>query len=610
MGSKLTGRKIQTIVSELGMKNMYPNSLASMGLGGNPIAYFNSGVRISDGYIRIGNNNLEISDMEHIHFEGRELEAMPFLALFVIRNISVLRQLESIANEVGQAKFISGLPFSRKGIHNELIEVYGCSEDELIANVLADLYSIDKSSDMMKFLSTTYRYNSGSDADTIPAYVIALTRHPLNFYKVAYSTVYASIMGEAIAIPKAEDRREEFNEEYKQLQITYKLDSKQKISQLLALNWLLEIMEKVKDNNADKVKKIVPILSEALPDGYKDTSQFYKYLTGEFNTDKYVTECISSHEGISLVRRQKIAECEHSTEEDFIKLYKDITGLTGVSEIFNAYTCEHLITLDNAINSLIKSQGEKVFKTKYLQLFSDNEDLVKKIKDIEGENQQAEKSHAKEVKALVSENRKLKKEIKNKEDENSRLKLNSAHEKEKLVSIQETERLQGIIDGLKNDVSTLNSNLDARNKKYEDIVCEVERLREKLSLYGISPDDVEDSEIYKVLSKEDIVEDNGVPIEEKLDFLNKYKIAICGSKSDLINRVVDRGIETITHIDQIGNCKKNGKYDLYVICTDFISHPLRWQVETKVKEQGAIMVYFTGTNIDRMINVMYQTLIK
>lgn len=624
MSLKSNGRKVKQLSSTIGMCNISGDFIPSKSMRGvaNPLAVLNTNTKIVEDVLKINNKAVPLEKLESIELNGITVSSMQYLLVVLVQYIPSIRTLERCAAEVGQGRYVDSMPFSKKGIVNELLSIYNCTDAELYAHVLADMYKLNKSSEMMKFLSTMVYCTSISENEATLAYLMVLTLYPYHFYRVCYSALYAMYASSFLSpsakkrekelLEKEDDSSDNKDEDEDDFISKYNLDHRYGICSLLSLRWMISISEEYNTKSVHYFEGVYSRYDNILETIDTENNDFYRYMCKKISIDKYITNYISSVGELSQAKREKMLECEECETDEFFDFYNSLDSdkITFISSLIDKYYCPNTMTIENALRSMVKSCGEKYFKSSYLSLFDEANKLSNKIKVMDEEATQKEKASNKEKKALVSENKKLKTNISNKEKEINKLKEKIEQKKTDSVSYDLVKKLEDEVKSLKENLESLNSELGIKVRKCEDLLSENGKLKEKLNLYGISLDD-DNTSLYELLSSEDddTVEDT-IPLEEKIVFLNGYKIAICGSKRDLVNRVGERGINDLAHIDQIGNCKKNGKYDLYLICTDFISHPLRWQIETKVNEQHSKMVYFTGTNIDRMINVMYQALIK
>lgn len=570
-------------------------------------------IKIVGDKLKINNIEVDQEKLDYIEInEKYKCKSMFYLIPELIDLIITIRGMANYISEIGGDKYLDNMVCSKKGIENELMSIYECTQDELLAHMLEDLYKIRKSTEMMKFLSTVTYLNSDSVLDSVLAHVLVLSLYPAHFYKVVYYAEYTVVMCSYAYLDNKKSDDTKKTVVFKEI---YDTEYVRSICSLLGLKWIKDIVADIDANSLKPFESIYDRYSNELKGlDEEDSSDLFDYIKGKITVDKYITKYTATIDQLSQFRRAKLIDYSNCYDAGFHEFYKSLSPKEHIylSNILDTYYCPNVITVENAIRTLVKSHGDKYFKTKYLKLFEDNRKLSAQIKEHEDKSVQSIKEINKEKKKLIIDNKKLTETLNSKEREIDKLKDKCAQKDNELVSSDELNKVVNENKDLENKVRELNEELNSRISKCNDILSENEKLKETLNLYGISLNDSVGRKQFNSLSldDEDAEENSNVSLEEKINYLNKFKIAICGSKRELINRVGERGIKDLYHIDQIGSCKKNGKYDLYLICTDFISHPLRWQIETKVREQDSIMVYFTGTNIDRMISVMYNTLIK
>lgn len=578
-------------------------------------------IKIVGDRLRVNGKNITIEELETYEWGGFKFNTIDTLFEQLLVDLgSADAMYNSAYSKIGVGKSTYAYMPS-KVLEAELMEVYGCSEDELPAYVLSDLYKFKTTDTFIKYIGTLTIKIEGRFP--LWAYLLVLTKYPLHFYKVAYS-IQPMLLDTTIGWIKKgmeiqrtcttvcnDDAR--IRGEHKAVFKAFtELTSSDVLAEVLKLAWVTKIGHIIK---LDKLEQADEILEESLSykEYWSENTTMYKYLTGEIDITQYVKEVVSCKNTLPLVRLRSILDS--STPETKVQSEKLILGLKEAdvktfNRILSGFRCSNRMTLENAVMWLIETKGDKLFKSQYKGLFEANKKLQAELNESNDKLNNVDKAWVKERRGLLNSKEKLENSLKSKEREVEKLKEINNTVKVSDYSNSEVESLKGKLDEAQTSLEGLEVELNTRVNKLNLVTAENEKLKGILKYYGIKANENIGNSDDEALCTSQYIEDDGVTIEEKIKTINTFKIAICGGVPSLIRRVVDRGIVEIKHISSISDCQRNGQFDLYILVTDFISHKIRWQIETRISEEGSHMVYFSGTNIDNMINVMYNTLIK
>ncbi len=152
------------------------------------------------------------------------------------------------------------------------------------------------------------------------------------------------------------------------------------------------------------------------------------------------------------------------------------------------------------------------------------------------------------------------------------------------------------VNNLKNELNTLNEQIKSKQETIDKLVDKNKQLTSYIdNIYN--EDDIDDEKI-----------ENDVTIEEMVNYINDFKFTLIGGRMDLVQKLNDIGWTNIIQFDHRNSNKLGGNIslsDFYVVNTKFISHKLVDKVET-LDDITDTMIYFNGTNIDKLVYTCYQ----
>ena len=204
--------------------------------------------------------------------------------------------------------------------------------------------------------------------------------------------------------------------------------------------------------------------------------------------------------------------------------------------------------------------------------FMDTKDLIHK-----SEYEKLERENGNEIRRLTDENKRLNTIVKDRIE--TKAKETAAEETEKLLEAKESriKELEYQLSVKSDIVSNLSQELKAEKEKTQNMFSEDE-LDEELTEEALS-------------------------LEEMIDYLNQFRILMVGGRIGLLGKLADIGW---TNVDQV--MKENaigGQVDFYCIHTRFVSHTIISLAESTFPDQRSQMLYYNGTNIEKLVHVCY-----
>lgn len=162
------------------------------------------------------------------------------------------------------------------------------------------------------------------------------------------------------------------------------------------------------------------------------------------------------------------------------------------------------------------------------------------------------------------------------------------------------------IDELKRRIKELekaNSKLESDNRKKDETInsltLENGYLKENITELSNELDTIEDN----------VVNTCDISLEDKIDYINKYKIGIFGGFSN-INKLSNTliNVEYYNEINQ--DISSINNLDMIFINRSFMNHAFTYKVKSFVLKNNLKLSYLSGTNETNLINLIYQNLIN
>lgn len=259
-------------------------------------------------------------------------------------------------------------------------------------------------------------------------------------------------------------------------------------------------------------------------------------------------------------RLYRVMDCYFKKCTSYSAILQDILDVKKSEE---GLTKENLRLADTARTSERKAKSLEKKLTKYQYDLEECRETIKKLK--------AEKSSKKEIDSLSSELSKLKTEI-------------------KVLEEEKTQLNKAVLDKSRqySDTAKLNKQLEFKLRKLEEVFGDIEVVQE--DDYGTRNECLDD-------------------FDNRVNELNEFKIIICGGTVNIGNYLDKLGLNNYEIIREMGEVKKKKEFDIMVVFTDFVSHKLVYAMNEQAEKQNASRVFYSGTNIKRMLNCVYEMFI-
>lgn len=196
----------------------------------------------------------------------------------------------------------------------------------------------------------------------------------------------------------------------------------------------------------------------------------------------------------------------------------------------------------------------------------------------------------------------------------AQMKRNSELNMEVQTLTKEVQTLKGVVanfksdDDLKHEINTLKTTITENDKDIQKLLKETLELKRELSsckkkLRGISDDNLDNIDV----SSEDI-QSNNISMEDIVAKIKDKRIAIIGGLhiGSIEERLSQYGLTHVKHYEE--NISKIGKHDIGVVMSSVVKHTDVFKFEKECKRYNTQIIYFTGTNIERMLMEIYDVL--
>lgn len=170
---------------------------------------------------------------------------------------------------------------------------------------------------------------------------------------------------------------------------------------------------------------------------------------------------------------------------------------------------------------------------------------------------------------------------------------------------------------LKDEVNSLKSTkatLGVSTEEYEELRLENERLKSSIEILSSKLVKVQESnrdlrgKFNSIQSSDSSQPEettlNIVTLEEKVNFLNNYKIAIVGSVLDSYKaKLKSLGLCNFKVVDASNKACDLSNYDYIVLFTSYLAHKLVYKVMST--QDASKVIYFNDVNVNNLIDVCY-----
>ena len=204
----------------------------------------------------------------------------------------------------------------------------------------------------------------------------------------------------------------------------------------------------------------------------------------------------------------------------------------------------------------------KTAEDKYLELKEMEENLNKekeKFKEKVSETNKAINNNKAEIKEL-------KRKLKELEKENNKLSANAIRDKETIKRLQQdNNNANTMINELQEHIDSINSDID--------------------------------------------IKDTSITLEDKIDYINKFNIGIFGGMTN-IKSLSDKLTNVVYYNSKNQDISSINSSDAVFINTDFINHAFTNKIKSVSSKLEVPMRYISGTNNERIIDMIYKELYK
>lgn len=110
----------------------------------------------------------------------------------------------------------------------------------------------------------------------------------------------------------------------------------------------------------------------------------------------------------------------------------------------------------------------------------------------------------------------------------------------------------------------------------------------------------------ETVENEDFASEISVSQTEMIDYLNNFRILMIGGRNDLLDKLADMGWTNVDQLTKENTNAVGSKTDFFCVNTKFVAHRLVCMVESAYPDRRDQMLYYNGTNPDKLIQICYQ----
>ena len=110
----------------------------------------------------------------------------------------------------------------------------------------------------------------------------------------------------------------------------------------------------------------------------------------------------------------------------------------------------------------------------------------------------------------------------------------------------------------------------------------------------------------ETIEDEDFASEISVSQTEMIDYLNNFRILMIGGRNELLDKLADLGWTNVDQVTKENTNAVTAKADFFCVNTKFVAHRLVSMVESAYPDRRDQMLYYNGTNTDKLIQVCYQ----
>ena len=333
-------------------------------------------------------------------------------------------------------------------------------------------------------------------------------------------------------------------------------------------------------------------------------SKFIAYLEGKCTAEELIKSRNTKYKTrLTDFQLDQIITCRKTTG-DKINKYLTVITKADLDNIRKRYTNNWTNCLGYIENAYTYSLGNAEYslasvhdklKSKETELESTKSELEAAKKEIEQLKTQVEKRKRKLEQ--------LKDEVKHLKDKNSELnknkRLNESVDKLNKVIADKDDEIKALNSGM----NALNLELNSTKRKYSDTKKEARILQAYREYFGELYTDDEDSILLE--------ESKTVAFEDIVETLKDYQFVICSWD---FNKRLENDLTKLGLNARIFNSENspaiNSKFDFAIVHATFCSHPMMYSIQSRAKQTNAMILYFSGANIEKMLRAVYNEIQK
>lgn len=180
-------------------------------------------------------------------------------------------------------------------------------------------------------------------------------------------------------------------------------------------------------------------------------------------------------------------------------------------------------------------------------------------------------------------------------------------ENERLISIAADYKQLKSKEAEKSDYQKLLADRDKRIKELEYQLSVKSGIIENMT-QELKEEKTKNRNIFleETVENEDFASEISVSQTEMIDYLNNFRILMIGGRNDLLDKLADMGWTNVDQLTKENTNAVGSKTDFFCVNTKFVAHRLVCMVESAYPDRRDQMLYYNGTNPDKLIQVCYQ----
>lgn len=180
-------------------------------------------------------------------------------------------------------------------------------------------------------------------------------------------------------------------------------------------------------------------------------------------------------------------------------------------------------------------------------------------------------------------------------------------ENERLISIAADYKQLKSKETEKSDYQKLLADRDKRIKELEYQLSVKSGIIENMT-QELKEEKTKNRNIFleETVENEDFASEISVSQTEMIDYLNNFRILMIGGRNDLLDKLADMGWTNVDQLTKENTNAVGSKTDFFCVNTKFVAHRLVCMVESAYPDRRDQMLYYNGTNPDKLIQICYQ----